>query len=314
MGKSSAPRPPASKPARSRRTSRTRRRKGIRAFTPAFQKAWKRLHPETRRALSIVGAVFGLAAIIGLLWVFNSWGVISLGGTPEAESEIWSFEPHIPDEPLTVWTKAAVYLRDEPDPEAARSTLIPVSSELYQLEQRGSWSLVEYEEVQGYIALQHLTILQPLRQAADVLDDAEPGKPLTRAQQTELLAHLIYSESGSQTRLAQVYTGSVVLNRAGGDPEQFERVIFRPGAFDVVPNRSILKEPSVLSRSVASDLMTYGSRLPAHVLYFHRYDTDNAWTRQLAVYVQEDEVVFAYWPGEDTEGTDVGEPEPVPVN
>ena len=82
----------------------------------------------------------------------------------------------------------------------------------------------------------------------------------------------------------------------------------------MVPNRSILKEPSVLSRSVASDLMTYGSRLPAHVLYFHRYDTDNAWTRQLAVYVQEDEVVFAYWPGEHTEGTDGGEPEPVPVN
>ena len=248
----------------------------------------------------VVGLVLALAGLVLVLRGFHAIGWIR--GWPGGTRETVFVEPVIPDEERTVWTKAAVYLREAPADDAETGTLIRVSTAVRQVAQHGSWSLVETlgeEPEQGYLPLQYLTMLEPLSRASDVLEDVQAGLPLTRAQQTELLAHLIYSESGNQSRLCQLYTGSVVLNRAGGDPDRLEEVIFRPGAFDVVPNRMILKEPSQLARTVASELMAYGSNLPEYVLYFHRYDTDNAWTRQLEVYVQEDEVVFAYWPGDE---------------
>lgn len=285
------------------RARRSRRRLMPRAFASSLTKTWKRLHPETRRALNIVGAVLGLALVVFIIMIFNPWLDEWQG---DVRTTAGTTEPSIPNTRLAVWTRNAVYLRKEPSQDATSDILIPVSSELRQIEQRGSWSLVETEGTTGYIELRYLTMLEPLDSAADVLTDVAESDILTRAQQTELLARVIYSESGNQTRLAQIYTGSVVLNRAGGDPDAFERVIFRPGAFDVVSDRSILKEPSTLSRSVATELMTFGSRLPEHVLYFHRYDTDNAWTRRLAIYVQEDEIVFCYLPGgEDGETIEI---------
>ena len=86
----------------------------------------------------------------------------------------------------------------------------------------------------------------------------------------ELLAHLIYAESGSDSEEEMWYTGSVVLNRIANAnyPNDLESVIYQRGQYQVTWNGALYREePSDIAYEVAAELLNSGSILPEQVIY-----------------------------------------------
>ena len=87
----------------------------------------------------------------------------------------------------------------------------------------------------------------------------------------ELLAHLIFSEAGSDwcSDKLQLYTGSVVLNRVISKyyPNNIHDVIYQPGQYSVVKSGAINKIPNQRAYDCARFLLENGSVLPSNVIF-----------------------------------------------
>lgn len=89
----------------------------------------------------------------------------------------------------------------------------------------------------------------------------------------ELLAKLIYRETGGQGIECMIACGSVVLNRVNSDnpyyPDTLEEVIFQSGQYSVTFNRDRFYNtvPSEDAYFVAEMLLTNGSQIPSNVMF-----------------------------------------------
>lgn len=89
----------------------------------------------------------------------------------------------------------------------------------------------------------------------------------------ELLAKLIYRETGGQGMECMIACGSVVLNRVNSEnpyyPDTLEEVIFQSGQYSVTFNRERFDNtiPSEDAYFVAELLLTCGSQIPSNVIY-----------------------------------------------
>lgn len=87
----------------------------------------------------------------------------------------------------------------------------------------------------------------------------------------ELLAHLIYGESGSDrcSDTLQLYVGSVVLNRVDSDtfPDNLHDVIYQSGQYGCVSDGNFNKTPNERAYKHARLLLTEGSYLPKYVVF-----------------------------------------------
>ena len=112
-----------------------------------------------------------------------------------------------------------------------------------------------------------------------------------------LLARLIYAESGIESYQTQLKVGSVVLNRINSDeefPDDIYSVVYESGQFSVVSDGTINQSPSDTSIQAAKYLVSNGSVLPENVLYFYEKSVTNNWVNTRAVYGVYDHTVFAY--------------------
>lgn len=85
-----------------------------------------------------------------------------------------------------------------------------------------------------------------------------------------LLAHLIYAESGNLGEQAMIYTGSVVLNRVKYHryfPDTIREVIYQRGQYACTWDGHINLEPSITAYNVADLLLRHGSHLPENVVF-----------------------------------------------
>lgn len=87
----------------------------------------------------------------------------------------------------------------------------------------------------------------------------------------QMLARLIYLETGGQGWDCMVACGSVVMNRIQSDnyPNTLEGVIFQNGQYSVTRNRHRfwLTEPSEDAYMVAELVLTCGSQIPDNVMF-----------------------------------------------
>ena len=87
----------------------------------------------------------------------------------------------------------------------------------------------------------------------------------------ELLAHLIYAESGADwcSNKMQLYTGSVVLNRIKHKdyPNTLREVIYQRGQYSCTWNGGIEKDYNERALNCAKYLLENGSILPNNVVY-----------------------------------------------
>lgn len=87
----------------------------------------------------------------------------------------------------------------------------------------------------------------------------------------QMLAKLIYLETGGQGWDCMVACGSVVMNRIQSDkyPNTLEDVIFQNGQYSVTRNRHRfwLTEPSEDAYMVAELVLTCGSQIPSNVMF-----------------------------------------------
>ena len=95
-------------------------------------------------------------------------------------------------------------------------------------------------------------------------------KTLVNPEQLEMLAHLIYAESGSDycSDEMQLYVGSVVLNRINSDefPNTMHEVIEQPGQY-AVRNYYMNMEINDRAYNNAIELLLNGSKLPDNVVF-----------------------------------------------
>lgn len=84
-----------------------------------------------------------------------------------------------------------------------------------------------------------------------------------------MLSHLIYAEAGGEGDTHQRYVGSVVLNRMKHPdyPNTMKGVIFQKGQYSCTWNGHYEKTPSKQAIENAKYVLTYGSVLPANVIY-----------------------------------------------
>lgn len=88
-------------------------------------------------------------------------------------------------------------------------------------------------------------------------------------QQVDLLAHLIWNETGILGEKSMYYTGSVVLNRmtASYFPNTLEEVIYQPGQYAVTWTGLIERDCPDKAYVIARDLLENGSVLPEDVIF-----------------------------------------------
>lgn len=98
-------------------------------------------------------------------------------------------------------------------------------------------------------------------------DDEEPEA--VSEEDVDLLARLIWSETGILGCRSMYFTGSVVLNRMASPefPNTLREVIYQRGQYAVTWNGGIDKEPSKDAVYIARDLLENGSWLPHDVVF-----------------------------------------------
>ena len=88
------------------------------------------------------------------------------------------------------------------------------------------------------------------------------------AAEVDLLARVIYCESNTLEEEAQIYTGSVVLNRVNSDkfPNTLEEVIYQKGQY-ACTGKLYSITPTERQYEIAEDLLKSGSRIPETVVF-----------------------------------------------
>lgn len=103
--------------------------------------------------------------------------------------------------------------------------------------------------------------------------DETPQEDLSSNADVQLLARLIYAETGSSSDRAQIAVASVVLNRVNSDifPDTISEVIYQHGQYSPTWNGSINNTPDEQALRNASYVYQNGSQIPSNVLYQARY-------------------------------------------
>lgn len=111
---------------------------------------------------------------------------------------------------------------------------------------------------------------EPVYVYGEYLSEEEPEVFSYTDDELDLLAHLIYSENGTEGELCMMYTGSVVLNRMKHEyfPDTMYDVIYQEGQYAVTWGaKAINKTPSDEAYEIAERLLKYGSVLPDNVVF-----------------------------------------------
>lgn len=101
-------------------------------------------------------------------------------------------------------------------------------------------------------------------------DVAEVQENPVNEEELELLAHLVYAETGNLGKQAMMYTGSVVLNRVAYNryyPNTIKEVIFQRGQYACTWDGHFEWTPSQDAYDVAYELLKNGSVLPSGVVF-----------------------------------------------
>ena len=106
--------------------------------------------------------------------------------------------------------------------------------------------------------------------------------------EVRLLAQLITLEAGGTSYECQKAVGSVVLNRMNRNNQTLREVIFAKGQFSVA-DRVESTEPYDSCVQVAKELLSYGSILPADVLFFR----SGHYFSEYTPYMNKDNVYFS---------------------
>lgn len=89
------------------------------------------------------------------------------------------------------------------------------------------------------------------------------------------LSHVIYAEAGDLSDKAELYVGSVVLNRVNQHKSEFglsiKEVISKHGQYASFANGHVYNEPDDRAVQNAKVLLTSGSKLPVDVLFQSEY-------------------------------------------
>ena len=133
----------------------------------------------------------------------------------------------------------------------------------------------------------------------DKVESVNPDSEPYSDDDLELLAKVIYRETGNQGELCMYYCGSVILNRIKSDKYQdnlYDVVFQHKGnryQYSVAKNKSRLMntEPSYLAYKVAKDLSKNGTVVPEYVLYQHGNNTPVKGTK---VYKRINGEVYSY--------------------
>ena len=109
--------------------------------------------------------------------------------------------------------------------------------------------------------------------------------------QKKLLAAIIYLEGGNQSKECQLAIGSVVINRVrnGYWGDTLEDVLYAKGQFTPVHKLEKVT-PTDVQIEVVEELLTNGTTIPAHVLYFRAWYSFD-WATD---YTQIDDTFFSY--------------------
>lgn len=105
-------------------------------------------------------------------------------------------------------------------------------------------------------------------------------------EDVDLLARLISSEAGGDTKSGKLAVGSVVMNRLedGRYGDTLKDVIYADGQFSVVSNGTIENEPNEESIDVAKQILKNGARgVPSDVFYFWMPEAveSSNWTKKM---------------------------------
>lgn len=86
--------------------------------------------------------------------------------------------------------------------------------------------------------------------------------------EVDLLARVIYCESNTLSEKAQIYTGSVVVNRVNSEyyPNTLEEVVYEKNQYACV-NKLYKITPTEWQYEIAEDLLKNGSRIPEEVVF-----------------------------------------------
>ena len=120
-------------------------------------------------------------------------------------------------------------------------------------------------------------------------------------EECDLLARLIYSESGGESYETKLKVGSVVMNRVESDkfPNSIHGVIYQDKQFSVTTYKlngvvMIDRPANEESKKAAREILEYGSVLPADVQVFYADYCKESWVNSREVYGTFDSTVFAY--------------------
>ena len=159
---------------------------------------------------------------------------------------------------VTIQTDA-LRVRKEPSTEAGIYGLIPQDAELDVLEVvNDEWICVDYEGESGYISAEYVQMdfhidegetMEEIRarEEAEAREKAKltenRGAVVAGADDTRLLAALIYCEAGNQGYEGQLAVGATVMNRvrSGAYPNSISGVIYASGQFPPALNGKVAK-------------------------------------------------------------------------
>lgn len=112
---------------------------------------------------------------------------------------------------------------------------------------------------------------------------------------TNLLAHLIYSEARGEPYTGQVAVGAVILNRTRDSrfPKTIAGVIYQPGAFDAVDDGQINLDPDQSAYNAARDAMNGWDPSGGAVYYWNPSTATSSWIWSRPIITQIGNHVFA---------------------
>ena len=120
-------------------------------------------------------------------------------------------------------------------------------------------------------------------------------------EELDLLARLIYSESGTESYITKLCVGSVVMNRVDDNnfPNTIREVIYQKNQFSVTTIKkdgvAMIDRPADMeSKKAALEILTYGSILPQKVQVFYHKSITSGWVSTREPYDTIDSTTFAY--------------------
>ena len=137
-------------------------------------------------------------------------------------------------------------------------------------------------------------------EASEPMDEPESYYTYTE-DELDLLARLVYSESGGESYETKLRVASVVLNRVihSDFPNTIYEVIYQNKQFAVTTHKlngtvMIDRPADGESYLAAKEILDYGSILPDSVLVFYAVYCDEPWVTSREVYEVCDNTVFAH--------------------